>query len=380
MYIGINFSKTDVSVAAINFEDSSVIIKECSTPIKINIDENFAFIGKVVDVLKCSQPNLVVIDNLFDCETFSDIIYTDSLNNEWDSTMIIALILRKLYSDIKIFDDAKIEAIAVTLPSCSNEQQKIDIKNSFEILNLPFTQCIDNAIAACWGYEVDIDNEQNIIVFDWSSNNTELSLLKFNANELEILKKLNIPEINERVFLKKIRKIIQKQFYDATNTEIEETDKNIVYLNQLVDEILKPIIENEKPLGQTLCVLNGSAVEIVISRVDIKTALADDINHLASSIEDFLSNNNESTDILITGQSLFFFFICQTLNNIIDQETAKVHCITPDEILAKGTSFYLKQNKDKLIINKKTEDNEEIAKLKSFITSIEINVGTDVLS
>ena len=205
MYIGINFSTTDISVAAINFENSPAIIKECSTPLKINIDEAFAFIGNIVDILKSSQPNLVVIDNFFDYENFSDTIYTDSLNNEWSTKMLIALILKKLYKDIKVFDDTKIKAIAVTLPSCSNNQQKLDIGDSFKITSLPFTKCIDTAIAACLGYEIDVENEQNILVLDWSTNNVYLSLLKTSSSEFKVHQNTNITEINEQIFLKKIR-------------------------------------------------------------------------------------------------------------------------------------------------------------------------------
>jgi len=176
MLIGMHINDEGISVAGLTTEnDSPVLIKDSSkknqhtnsTSLKIYVNEGMAYVGEMVEPLLQAVPKLKVVHRfLSERDEDTDVV---------QAAKLLAICLKKIHHDIKVFDDSKIENILVSLPDHYTDEQKQQIQLAFELAGLPYTGCIPAAKAIACAY--DIKGTANNLIISWYGNNIQLNLI-----------------------------------------------------------------------------------------------------------------------------------------------------------------------------------------------------------
>ncbi len=376
MLIGININEHQLWVAGIKSAEEAVIIKDTSssvtqeeyTPLKIYTEDGFAYVGKVVEPILTAMPNLPVAINFLSDEAFVD--------EESMTTELLALCLKKIHADIKVFDDADIEGIAISLPQHYTKQQKAMVQLAFEVANLPFSACVDHAIAACHAYQ--IPQAGNCLIVNWQKENIQLYLLDEQRNTLSC-KTFNL--LSEKHLDKALLKLIVAQFEKATQEGLSITESNLLQIEAVAAQLLQTFSDQKNKTAKAICYLNNTAVELVITKEIFLNTLNEYQQLLTTTLNEFLSEAgfsfNDVTDVALVGQSNFFNAIIEELRHSLAHQN--LHCMLPHEALAKGAALYLSKqhdnNKQTTTIKHLSNDIEptKLQEIKERITSTLIN-------
>jgi len=374
MLIGININEHQFWVAAIKSAEEAVIINDSSlntsepfTPYKIFTEDDFAYVGKTVEPILTALPNLPVAANFLTDETFDE--------DNFSKSELLALCLRKIHADIKVFDDLDIEGIMVSLPQHYTKQQKAIIQSAFCLANLPFCGCINQSIAACNAYQ--IPESGNCLTINWQKNNIHLCLLDEQRQQRNF-KTFGL--ISEKHLEKVLLKLIVTQFEKATQKGLSITETNLLQIEALAQQLLQTFNDPKNKIATTICYLNKMAVELIITRAAFLEAIEECLQLFITILTEFLSEEGFSLDdivhIALVGQSKFFNPIIETLKQNLNHQ--KLYCKNPEKALAKGAAMYLKnQSIVNLIDQPLLSDAEETQfnELKEKVSATLINAG-----
>jgi len=375
MLIGIDINKHQFWVAGIKSLEEAVIIKDSSidhpenfTPFKIFTEDDFAYVGKVVEPLQTALPNLSVASNFLLKDTLTE-------DDETTAAELLALCLRKLHADIKVFDDVDIEGVVVSLPQHVTNQQKAIIQTAFYMANLPFCGCVDNSLAACNAYQ--IPQYGNCLVVNWQKDNIQLCLLN-EQHQKQSYKTYSL--ISEKHLEKALLKLIVTQFEKATQKGLSITEVNLLQIEAVAKQLLQTFSDEKNKISTAICYLNKMVVELVITKATFLKAVKEYQQLLITILIEFLNEEgyelNDVTHVALVGQSNFFNPVKEVLKQSFSKQ--KLYCKNPEEALAKGAAIYLKSQSTLNHIDQPLLSNIEEAQLnelKEKVNATLINAG-----
>lgn len=382
MIVGMYINDRNISVAGLTAESNEpVLIKDSSvknepannTPLKVYLNNGISYIGKMVEPILAASPKLEIAYHFLSKAKINDDLLQPA--------KLLAICLKKIHHDIKIFDDSSIENILVCIPEEYSNEQKQIIKAAFQLTNLPYAGCIETSKAIVAAYNINDASGQNLII-TWHQDNIQLNLTdKDKANNLS----KNLTIVNEELFKQEVLKLIVVQYEKATGRGLEILNKNKAKLLKTANNIIQHFSDVKCNLTTYTCFLNEIAVELRITKKAFNQAIEPTIELVVTAIKSFLKEADTKLENLnclaLTGQSYFTNRLISTISQYVDKE--KIHHQCANEILAKGTTLYLKQllNSNENLTT--TSDNiipiDQIEAEKELIKTTLINAGCNTL-
>lgn len=378
MIVGMYINDKEISVAALTAESNCpVVIKDSNakngqannTPLKLYVNEGMAYVGKMVEPVLQAAPKLALVHNFL-----SNIKINDNL---LQPAKLLAICLKKIYNDIKVFDDSSIKNILVCVPEQYSDKQKNIIQVAFELASLPYAGCIKTSKAIVAAHQINNTQGQKLII-TWHSNNIQIDLI--NEDKSKNLSK-NLAIISEELFKQEVLKMIVKQYEKATGKGLELLNKNKAQLRAITNKVSQQFSDPQNKLSNYTCYLNEIAIELLITKRMFNQAIEPAIELFITAIKAFLKETDfefvDLTCLALAGQSYYFNNIIFKLAEYVDKE--KILYQASNEVLAKGTTHYLKQmlnsNKNLTTTSNNNISNDQINTEKELIKTIIINPG-----
>lgn len=380
MIVGMYINDKDISVAGLKAEsNAAVIIKDSSvndeqannTPLKVYVNDGMAYVGKMVEPILQAFPKLEVAYHFLSNTKVND----DLLQ----AAKLLAICLKKIHHDIKIFDDSSIENILVCVPAQYSGKQKQIIQIAFELANLPYAGCITTTKATVSAYDINETSGQSLII-TWHPDNIQLNLIDEDKS-INLNKSLTI--VGEEIFKQEVLKLIVKQYEKTTSCSLEILNKNKAQLLKITDKVIQQFSESKCNLSTFTCYLNEVAVELRITKKIFDQAVEPVIELVITAVKTFLKEADiEIADLnclALAGQSYFFNRIILKLEQYVDNE--KIYSEQTNEVLAKGVAYYLdkmQNSNENLFATNNNISIDQIEAEKELIKTTLINAGCNI--
>lgn len=377
MIVGMYINDKDISVAGLTSEsNTAVIIKDSSvndeqannTPLKVYVNDGMAYVGKMAEPILQAVPKLEVAYHFLSNTKVNDDLLQPA--------KLLAICLKKIHHDIKIFDDSSIENILVCVPVQYSDKQKQIIQIAFELANLPYAGCIATTKAIVSAYDINETSHQSLIV-TWHPDNIQLNLIDENKS-INLNKNLTI--VGEETFKQEVLKLIVKQYEKATGCDLEILNKNKAQLLKITNKVIQQFSKSQCNLSTFTCYLNEVAVELCTTKKIFDQAIEPVVELLITTIKTFLKEADiEITDLnclALAGQSYFFNRIISKLEQYVDNE--KIYSEHASEVLAKGATYYLdkmQNSNENLFTTNINISIDQIEAEKELIRTTLINAG-----
>jgi len=414
MYIGIYISDSFISVGSVNQDQEVVIIKDESitegskflTPLKLYIENNYAFIGKQVDYLIAADENLNFAEQLIQDDDSTKTVYRDASGVSWDTANLIAIYLKKLVADIQIHNDQIIEGAVVTTTMPVTPTLTTILKRAFKTAGINLCGVMDLGKAALCGYAIKgkASEEQYAMLLNLDSKQLCLSTIKLGEDQYtETISFSSDIILGEANLLEELSEFILKRYQNIIQAKIKQNNKAFSEAIKISKHLLSAYFQEPKKIVfEPLCKFGkGPFIKLLITRFHLSKIMLSFESKLISAIKTHIEASNlmasQLDHVLITGTA----FICKTLEKSfqkIDKNAKPVfYNLKQDQVITKGIALYannpiereiamslLTSSKDDADIietdgiantENKIPDYNQLEKL---VKTIHINVGCDV--
>ena len=147
---------------------------------------------------------------------------------------IYSMIFDEIIKKTKQYLKQDVKNIILTIPSYFNDSQTNIIKNLVKKNGLNILKIINEAIAACYAYNLDDDKKpKKILVLYMGSNETNINILFFNGYSFKVKANEKNDNLGGKFFDEKLYDYCLKKLHEDTNIEFEE---NISLKNKLMNQ------------------------------------------------------------------------------------------------------------------------------------------------
>ena len=147
---------------------------------------------------------------------------------------IYSMIFDEIIKKTKQYLKQDVKNIILTIPSYFNDSQTNIIKNLVKKNGLNILKIINEAIAACYAYNLDDDKKpKKILVLYMGSNETNINILFFNGYSFKVKANEKNDNLGGKFFDEELYDYCLKKLHEDTNIEFEE---NISLKNKLMNQ------------------------------------------------------------------------------------------------------------------------------------------------
>lgn len=413
MYIGIYISDSFISTATVNQDDEVVMIKDESAistkklaiPLKIYLEDNFAYLGDQVDYLIANDYSLKYTHNfLDDLEEQERLSVTYTTETPWNAASIIAIFLKKILSDIVIYSDQPVKGAVVTISRNISSKLSTALKWAFDIVHIPLLGVIDFGKSALLGYDVQSNpaKNKNLFVYNLDQFSLSISLLELDKEGYCTTHHSVVDKnLGEQLLHDNLSEYIVKRYEEVTKKTVKKTKKNDLLLKELANELLHKYISENKLYINLLCTFENPIIELITTRAQIDTIVAtyisktfDFIKTSCAACSISLENIDE---VLVAGLSDNFQSIQRYLGRLFSNPELKIYMHDMDTIITQGVAVHandrIQREISSSLLVKTDEETDATAaktsekplkdsinreKLISILKTIQINEGCDV--
>lgn len=343
-YIGIDLGTTFSCMAYINGSGQPEIIPNSEgdniTPSTVLFDDGVTIVGKEAKAQSLFEPQ--------NFEQFvkrhmgeRDYSFTVKSGEKYSPEAISAIILAKMKADAESYLGDSVDGAVVTVPAYFNEAQRKSTMDAGEIAGLNVIAIINEPTAAALGFGISkgSDREQTIMVYDLGGGTFDVTVMRFNCDNITVLGTAGDRKLGGCDFDKKI--------IDAV---ISAADKEgISILNditarqdlQLKAESAKKSLSAKEKTTITLNV-NGRPFKYVITRdafLDlVEPLLYKTVSSMENACDEAGLEYGDLDKILLVGGSTRM----PVVRDFIQEETGIIPSseVHPDEAVAIGAAYH----------------------------------------
>ena len=249
----------------------------------------------------------------------------------------------------KFSTELDIKNTIISVPARFNDSQRELIKQcatnaGFEVLRLINEP---TAAALCYGIGQNLNEEQNIIVFDFGGGTLDISLLKIFENNYEVVGSSGNSNLGGSDFDRKIMEYSIQKFIETNKLDIEKFLESVTELNL---QKLKYLSEKAKislsDVLQTQIIINNFyediPLKVKITRDDLNMMCRDLIGLMIKPLDELLSiceiDKKEINEIVMVGGMTKMPSISNNVELYFGKE---LNCsIDPDNVVSIGASIY----------------------------------------
>lgn len=344
-YIGIDLGTTFSCMSYINEEGQPVVIPNSEgaaiTPSVVLFDNDSVIVGK-----EAKRQSILDAGN---CEQFvkrhmgeRDYMFRTSDGQKYSPEEISAIVLKKMKTDAEAYLGETVDGAVITVPAYFNDAQRKATSDAGEIAGLNVLAIINEPTAAALAFGITKARQENqiIMVFDLGGGTFDVTIMKFEGENIEVLatagdRKFGGYDFDNRI----VEEVIQRA--GAAGIDIENDISSRQNL-QLQAEEAKISLSSAKKASIVLTV-GGKPFKYSITR-DEYTELADSLLErivatMETACDDAGVEYSDLDKILLVGGSTRMPMV----KDAIVEETGIVPSseVHPDEAVAIGAAYYI---------------------------------------
>ena len=364
MKIGIDIGNSFASVASLNHEGEPTLLKdvgskkewEVFTPMRIQIEDQFAFIGQSVNELLLSNYSLNYCGSFFEKLGQEDFIYIDDSQKEWSATELMALVLRKLKLDAESHTTEKLEAAVAVVPSYFTPEQKTELERAFSWGGMPLQHLVEDYRAALAGYGFSSRDreEKTFLIYDLGREQFHFSVIRCGNGTLKELFTSDRLPVGGAQLEEQVLEFIKEQFQQATGKTFIGRKNERLTLQKQAELIKVKLSSPFLPFVREICVLNNQPVEIIMTRVDFERVGAPVINQTIEFLKSGLAKRNISIQqldhVLVVGGSGKVNLVQTKLQQFFQDTRATIICESPRTVMTAGAAVLAYENSEEVEI------------------------------
>lgn len=365
-YIGIDLGTTFSCMAYINEEGQPVVIPngegKNTTPSTVLFDGTSTIVGE-------EAKNQSIIDPQ-NFEQFvkrhmgeRDYLFSTEDGEKYSPEAISAIILAKMKADAEQHLGEPIEGAVITVPAYFNEAQRKSTMDAGKIAGLNVLAIINEPTAAAlaFGIAKGTEKEQTIMVYDLGGGTFDVTVLKFDAENITVLgtagdRKLGGYDFDERIINAVIEEAAERGL-DIKNDLVARQD-----LQLKAEEAKKTLSVREK--ANIVLNIGGRPFKYSLTREEfvdlVEPVLFKTVGSMETACDEAEIEYSDLDKILLVGGSTRMPIVRES----IEEETGIVPSseVHPDEAVAIGAAYYvldaLKTEKKK--VEKGESDNKQV--------------------
>jgi len=415
MYIGIYISDSFISVGSVNQDEEVVIIKDEGitdgskflTPLKLYIEDNYAFVGQPVDYLIAADQNLNFVEQLIqDTDDSTQTIYKDASGTSWDAAGLIAVYLKKIVADIQIHNNQIIEGAIVTTTKPVTPIVTTTFKRAFKIARIDLCGIMDLGKAALSGYAIKgkTATEQHAVLLNIERKQLSLCTMKLGEDHYnETISFSSDLTLGEDYLLDELSELLLKRYQTIIKAKLKLNAKIQEQARKISKHLLKIYFEDPKKIvAEPVCKFGqGPYIKLLITRLHLHKIILSYEEKLMTAVSKHLESSSLTSDqlehVLIAGTGLIGNTIEKLFQKTNPNSKATFHNLNQDQVITKGIALYannpIEREIAKSLITSSTDkvtiaspkrpsniDNKapDYNQLEKLVRTIQINVGCDV--
>lgn len=369
-YIGIDLGTTFSCMSYIDDNGQHVIIPNAEgkniTPSTVLFEDGSAIVGEEAKNQSIIEPG--------NCEQFvkrhmgeRDYLFLTEDGEKYSPEAVSAIILSKMKADAESYLGESVDGAVITVPAYFNEAQRKSTMDAGDIAGLKVLGIINEPTAAAlaFGIAKGGEKEQTIMVYDLGGGTFDVTILRFDAENITVLGTAGDRKLGGYDF----DKCIVDTVIDAAREKGLDIQSNPVVQQELqlkAEEAKKTLSAREK--ANIAMNINGHPFKYVLTREEFAELIEPLLFRTVSSMEnacDEAGLDYEDLDkILLVGGSTRMPLV----KEVIEEETgitpsSEVH---PDEAVAIGAAYYglevLKKEQEK---ERKTQEQKSSEQKKT---------------
>ena len=367
-YIGIDLGTTFSCMAYIDENGQPVVIPnregKNTTPSTVLFDGDMTIVGE-------EAKNQSIIDPT-NFEQFvkrhmgeRDYQFSTSDGEKFSPEAVSAIILAKMKSDAEEYLGESIDGAVITVPAYFNEAQRKATMDAGKIAGLNVLAIINEPTAAALAFGISKggEKEQTIMVYDLGGGTFDVTVLRFDAENITVLgtagdRKLGGYDFDERI-IQAVIENAENEGIDISNDAIARQD-----LQLKAEEAKKTLSAREK--ANIVLNIGGRPFKYSLTREEfvdlVEPLLFKSVGSMETACDEAGLEYEDLDKILLVGGSTRMPLVRES----IEEETgitpsSEVH---PDEAVAIGAAYYvldaLKSEKRK--VEEGESNNQEVLK------------------
>lgn len=358
MKLGIDIGSSYATVASLDNDGKPVLLKDVSskkdyeifTPLKVQVEGQFAFVGQTVNALLNSKFKLNIGKNFFHALGKKDWKFIDDEGRKWSPENLVALILKKLKIDAESSGTELVTGVVATFPAYFNDLQKDSFRLAFERSGLKLDFLLEDytAVLEGYGFSKEDDKEKNFLVFDLGQSHFHTSVVRCGNNEIKPLYLSKRYEIGGQDFDKKVLEMIVDQLKRVEGLNMEEGFTDVSHLEKSSELIKAKLSSKFSSLTTEIISIENELVEIILTKnayeKNIEPLIVQLLDVVKLSLKESELKTNQIDHVLLVGGATKMNFIQENLKQIFGTENNKIICETPRKIMARGAALYAYTN------------------------------------
>lgn len=316
-----------------------------STPSIINLEDNQAYLGELLEKRLEREPGLPLIKFFKRHFGERESLYIDTNGDSWYPEGLAALLLKKLVLDAEAFESEKVEGAVVTVPAHFSDKQRKAVLNAAAIIDLPILGLLEEPIAAALHYGVSQKSfERSILVYDLGGGTFDVTVLSMDREGVYVKAKDGHTEIGGKEFDEAIGQIILEQFEEAYGHEPSLDARSVLYLRRFSEQLKIELCLPGNRFVEKICLLGNRSLEVNVRRKDFEKRITE---HLAECERIVLrcihSANMEVSDIetvLLVGGSSMVPLIRKRLKEVFKGSNQQILTHEPMRAVVYGAALH----------------------------------------
>ncbi len=359
-YIGIDLGTTFSCMAYIDDNGQPIVIPnregKNTTPSTVLFDEDCTIVGEEAKNQSILDPTNF---EQFVKRHMGERDYQFLLKNgeTYSPEAISAIILSKMKADAEEYLGETIDGAVITVPAYFNEAQRKSTMDAGQIAGLNVMAIINEPTAAAlaFGITKGKEKEQNIMVYDLGGGTFDVTVLRFDAENISVLgtagdRKLGGYDFDERI----INAVMEAAEEEGLNIEDDPIARQDLQLK--AEQAKKALSAKEK--ANIVINVSGRPFKYSLNREDfidlVEPLLFKTVGSMETACDEAELEYSDLDKILLVGGSTRMPLVRQS----IEEETGIVPSseVHPDEAVAIGAAYYVL---DVLKTEKKKAENGE---------------------
>lgn len=344
-YIGIDLGTTFSCMAYVNDSGQPEIIPNSEgdniTPSVVLFEDSATIVGKEAKNQSLLEPT--------NFEQFvkrhmgeRDYSFTTKEGEKYSPEAVSAIILSKMKADAEAYLGDKVDGAVVTVPAYFNEAQRKSTIDAGKIAGLNVLAIINEPTAAAlaFGISKGTDNEQTVMVYDLGGGTFDVTVMKFDSENITVLgtagdRKLGGYDFDNRI----INAVIENAREQGININGDATARQDL---QLKAEIAKRSL-SAKDKTNIMLNVGGRPFKYTITRDDfvdlVEPLLFKTISSMENACDEAGLEYSDLDKILLVGGSTRMPIVRDSiLEETGIKPSSEVH---PDEAVAIGAAYHV---------------------------------------
>ena len=343
--VGIDLGTTYSAISRLNENGLPVIIHNSDgqniTPSVVSFIDK-----KTSDVSETAEKNLFEDENTFG--RFKRHMGEDKTYKAFGikhtPTSLSALVLKKLKEDAEK-SIGKIDNAVITIPANFSSKAREETMQAAKMAGLNVKNIINEPTAAALYYALSSGNNLSgtFAVYDLGGGTFDISIMKVNGSDIEIIATEGVQELGGHDFDNKICDLVKSKFKEETGEEL--ADEVFNYLS--AESIKRDLSKRDKVRTSRLSSGTASArIEITREEFEdsISTMIANAEMLCEGAMDDAGVTKDDITDVILAGGSTRIPYISESVKKVFGKDP--VTFSNPDEAVALGAALYIAYKSD----------------------------------